>query len=71
MHFGLQREEVKKYFFDTAIKAICPHDENVMDYMFEFYVAGVEAIIRKWVLNNCSDEIEKVVHAIEVCVHKL
>lgn len=37
-------------------------------YMLQFYVEGIMAIVKIWVINDCNDEIDTIIKIIEECV---
>jgi hypothetical protein len=39
---------------------IVPEDEK--EYVFSYYSFGLVAIIQRWIQNNCSNDIEKIVN---------
>ena len=43
-----------------------PEDDR--EYYIEFYIQGTMAIIRKWIMNDCTESIEKIEKLITDCV---
>lgn len=42
--------------------------DNEREYMLNFYIYGILAIIKTWVLNNCNDSIEDISKIISKCI---
>lgn len=52
------------YQYDTNLSKALYNDEFI-DYHIEFFKAGLNAIIRKWLDNNCKESPEEIKHIIE------
>lgn len=60
-------ESLKKYLF-TPILEKYEVSDAMKKYMIDFYVHGIAAIIKNWVLNNCVDSDEDILNVIIGCV---
>lgn len=58
---------LEKYIFNPILDKyeIKPYKKK---YYLEFYMGGLMGIIKNWTLNDCEDEIEKVINIIIECV---
>lgn len=43
-------------------------DEKTAGYVMRFYVSGIDAIVEKWIKEDCQDSIEEVINMIMWCV---
>lgn len=39
-----------------------------MDYLFTYYLAGINSIINKWIVDGCKIPIETVCKIIKICI---
>lgn len=60
-------ESWKKHIFLPIIEKY-EIKEIMKKYMIDFYIPGIMAIIKNWVLNNCSDSDEDIINVIIGCV---
>lgn len=59
-----------KYVFDPILERFnLPKNER--QYMMTFYINGLIAIIREWILNDCKEEITEIINIINKCVQKI
>ena len=56
--------ELYKEVFDVALTNF-DVKEKEKQYIFAFYTQGVIGIIKKWIENNCQDEIDIIIDIIE------
>ncbi len=43
--------------------------ENTRKYVFEFHIAGIMAIVKLWVKNDCKENVEEISKIIESCIN--
>ena len=51
-----------------TLKANGIKDETLIDYMVDFYITGINAIIRKWVKADCSIPVEEMCEIVQKCL---
>lgn len=60
-----------KQFFSITINKNGIQDETIINYMTEFYLSGVTAIILEWLNHNCQDDMITVCEAITLCTRQI
>lgn len=65
-HYNILKDRI----FLPALKDKGIEDSIAMEYMFEYYLTGVNAIIRKWVNDDCNIPTDKLCEIIRRCVIK-
>lgn len=59
---------LKETVFIPAFKANGINDDTLMDYLFTYYLAGINSIINKWIVDGCKIPIETVCKIIKICI---
>ncbi|MCH5153563.1 MAG: TetR family transcriptional regulator C-terminal domain-containing protein, partial [Clostridiales bacterium] len=44
-------------------------DES-LDYIFDFYVSGLQTILTKWILKGCVEDETEIIRIIDLCLYK-
>jgi len=60
-----------KQFFSIIMKKNGIQNKIIIDYMTEFYLCGVTAIVLEWLNNNCKDDMITVCEAIILCTRQI
>ena len=65
---GSHEKILKETVFIPAFKASGINDDILMDFMFKYYLSGINSIINKWVIDDCKIAIETICKIIRICV---
>lgn len=58
------------YVFDPILERFnLPKNER--KYLMTFYINGLIAIIREWILNDCKEEIKEIINIMNKCVKRI
>ena len=64
-----------KYFFDEIFVPVSERfritDKTVINYMMNYYLSGITAIVAEWVKRDCADDIMFMCEIINICVRPL
>ena len=63
-YLKLDTDTIPIYQYDINLSKLLYNDEFI-DYHIEFFKAGLNAIIKKWLNNNCQETPEEIMHIIE------
>lgn len=63
-YFKLEPQSIPMYQYDINLSKLLYNDEFI-DYHIEFFKAGLNAVIKKWLDNNCNESPEEIMHIIE------
>ena len=63
-YFKLDTNSLPMYEYDINLSKLLYNDEFI-DYHIEFFKAGLNAIIKKWLDNDCNESPEEIMHIIE------
>ena len=61
--------DLKKHVLVPILKRYNVKDSD-MNYYLGFYISGIMAIIKEWIINDCKDDLTNVVNMIIKCVNK-
>ena len=64
-YFKLETNYLPVYQYDTKLSKLLFNDEYI-DYHIEFFKAGLNSIIKKWLANSCKETPEQIAHIIEI-----
>ena len=70
LRLGLPENAIKQDAFLPAMSKTQPYTANDFDYVFEFYVAGAQKILTKWILGNCAESEEEILEIFDLCLNK-
>lgn len=63
-------DQMFKYVFNPILERFnTPEKER--KYMMTFYINGLIAIIREWILNDCKEEIKEIINIMNKCVKRI
>lgn len=60
---------LKKYVLVPILKRYNIKDSDI-NYYLDFYISGIMAVIEKWIINDCKDELSSIKDIIIKCVNK-
>jgi len=63
-YFKLDTNSLPMYEYDINLSKLLYNDEFI-DYHIEFFKAGLNAVIKKWLDNDCKEAPEEIMHIIE------
>lgn len=67
---GLPETDVKRDIFIPSMANHQPISDTALDYVFDFYVAGLQKILTKWILNGCVEDETEILKIVDVCLYK-
>ena len=70
LRLGLPETDVKNNIFIPSMSNHQPISDEALDYIFEFYVVGMQTIITKWILKGCVDDENEIIRIIDLCLYK-
>ncbi len=70
LSLGLPETDVKHNIFIPSMSNLQPISDEALDYVFDFYVAGLQKILTKWVLKGCIEDETEIIKIIDVCLYK-
>ncbi len=70
LSLGLPETDVKRNIFVPSMSNLQPLSDEAIDYVYDFYVAGMQKILSKWILKGCVESENEIVGIIDVCLYK-
>ena len=70
LRLGLPETDVKNNIFIPSMSNYQPISDEALDYIFDFYVAGMQTIITKWILKGCVEDETEIIRIIDLCLYK-
>ncbi len=70
LHIEFPEKDIKNNVFIPSMANLEPLSDNMLDYIFDFYVAGIKKILTKWISNGCIEDEHDVMKIIDVCLYK-
>ena len=70
LQLGLPEDDIKHDIFIPSMSKYPFLSTTDLDYIFDFYVAGVQKITSKWILGGCVEDETKIIQLIDLCLYK-
>ena len=70
LRLGLPETDLKQNIFIPSMSNHQPISDEALDYIFDFYVSGLQTIITKWILKSCVDDEAEIIKIIDLCLYK-
>lgn len=70
LRLGLPEKDIKNNIFIPSMSNLQPLSDTALDYVFDFYVAGTQKIISKWILGGCVEDETDIIKIIDLCLYK-
>lgn len=70
MQVDIRFGNMKKYVIEPIMSRFSISDED-KQYLISYYIHGIMAIIKEWVMLDCQDSIDKIIKIIEYCVRPM
>ncbi len=70
LRLGLPETDVKHNIFIPSMANLQLLGDEALDYVFDFYVAGLQKILTKWILKGCAEDETEILKIIDVCLYK-
>ena len=70
LRLGLPETDIKHNIFIPSMSNQQPISDEALDYIFDFYVSGLQTIITKWILKGCVDDENEIIRIIDLCLYK-
>ena len=70
LRLGLPETDIKHDIFIPSMSNHQPISNEALDYIFDFYVSGLQTIITKWILKGCVEDETEIIGIIDLCLYK-
>ena len=70
LRLGLPETDIKHDIFIPSMSNHQPISDEALDYIFDFYVSGLQTIINKWILKGCVEDETEIIRIIDLCLYK-
>ena len=70
LRLGLPETDIKHNIFIPSMSNHQPISHEALDYIFDFYVSGLQTIITKWILKGCVEDETEIIKIIDLCLYK-
>ena len=70
LRLGLPEKDISQKIFIPSMSKVKPYTTKDLDYVFDFYVAGAQKILTKWILGNCAESEEEILKIFDLCLNK-
>ena len=70
LRLGLPETDIKHDIFIPSMSNHQPISDVALDYVFDFYVSGLQTILTKWILKGCVDDETEIIRIIDLCLYK-
>ncbi len=70
LRLGLPETDVKHNIFIPSMAKLQPIDNEALDYIFDFYVSGMQSILTKWILKGCVEDETEIIKIIDLCLYR-
>ena len=70
LRLGLPETDIKHNIFIPSMSNHQPISDEALDYIFDFYVSGLQTIITKWILKGCVEDETEIIRIIDLCLYK-
>ncbi len=70
LSLGLPQTDIKHNIFIPSMANLQPISDEALDYVFDFYVVGLQKILTKWILKGCVEDETEILKIIDVCLYK-
>ena len=70
LRLGLPETDIKHDIFIPSMSNHQPISDEALDYIFDFYVSGLQTIITKWILKGCVEDETEIIKIIDLCLYK-
>lgn len=70
LRLGLPENDIEQNIFLPTMAKMQRYTAKDLSYVFEFYVAGIQKILAKWILGNCAESEKEILEIFDLCLNK-